>query len=48
MAIVVLLRQREFWFAFGLGLVLQSGLMFVLDRLAEARAHEYFKAVLGS
>ncbi len=46
MAIVVLLRNREFWFAFGLGLVLQSGVMLALDRVAEARAHEYFKAVV--
>jgi len=48
MAIVVLLRNREFWFAFGLGLVLQSGFMLALDHFAEARAHSYFKAVLGS
>lgn len=48
MALVVLLRHREFGFAFGLGLVLQSGFMLALDQFAEARAHEYFKAVLGS
>ena len=48
MAIVVLLRNREFWFAFGLGLVLQSGFMLSLDHFAEARAHDYFKAVVGS
>jgi predicted membrane channel-forming protein YqfA (hemolysin III family) len=48
MAIVVLLRNREFWFAFGLGLVLQSGFMLALDHFAEARAHSYFKAVLRS
>jgi len=48
MTIVVLLRNREFWFAFGLGLVLQSGFMLALDHFAEARAHSYFKAVLGS
>lgn len=46
MAIVVLLRKREFWFAFGLGLVLQAGFMLVLDSFAQARAHDYFKAVL--
>jgi hypothetical protein len=46
MAIVVLLRNREFWFAFGLGLVLQSGFMLTLDRFAEARAHQYVKAVM--
>jgi hypothetical protein len=48
MALAVLLRNREFWFAFGLGLVLQSGFMLALDHLAEARAHEYYKAVLRS
>jgi hypothetical protein len=47
MALVVLLRNREFGFAFGLGLVLQSGFMLALDHFAEARAHDYFKAVLG-
>lgn len=48
MALVVLLRNREFWFAFGLGLVLQAALMLALDYFAERRAHEYFKAVLGA
>jgi len=48
MAIVVLLRNREFGFAFGLGLVLQAGFMLALDHFAQARAHEYVKAVLGS
>jgi glucan phosphoethanolaminetransferase (alkaline phosphatase superfamily) len=48
MAIVVLLRNHEFWFAFGLGLVLQAGFMLALDHFAEARAHDYFKAVVGS
>ena len=47
MAIVVLLRNREFWFAFGLGLVLQAGFMLALDHFAEPRAHVYFKAVLS-
>jgi hypothetical protein len=47
MAIVVLLRNREFWFAFGLGLVLQSGLVLALDHVAAARAQGYFKAVLA-
>ena len=47
MAIVVLLRNRAFGFAFGLGLVLQSGCMLALDHFAEVRAHEYFNAVLS-
>jgi hypothetical protein len=48
MAIVVLLRQREFGFAFGLGLVLQSGLMLLLDFFAEKRALDYVSAVWRS
>ena len=48
MAIVVLLRNREFGFAFGMGLVLQSGFMLALDHFAEVRAHAYFRAVLGA
>lgn len=48
MAIVVVLRRREFWFAFGLGLVLQSAFMLLLDFFAEKRALEYFRAMLGS
>ena len=48
MAIVVLLRRRAFWFAFGLGLVLQSAFMLALDWFAERRAQAYFAAVLGS
>ncbi|MEO7852938.1 MAG: hypothetical protein ABIR94_11900 [Rubrivivax sp.] len=47
MALVVLLRNRAFWFAFGLGLVLQSGLMLALDFFAEARAREYFRLLLA-
>jgi len=47
MAIVVLLRNREYWFAFGLGLVLQAGIMLALDFFAEARAERYFRAVVG-
>lgn len=45
MALVVLLRNRAFWFAFGLGLVLQAGLMLALDQLAQARAQTYFEAL---
>ena len=42
MALVVLLRNREFWFAVGLGLVLQAALLLALDHFAQARAHGYF------
>ncbi len=45
MALVVLLRQRQFWFAFGLGPVLQAGLLLALDHFAQARAQAYFEAV---
>jgi hypothetical protein len=45
MALVVLLRNREFWFAFGLGLVLQAALLLALDHFAQARAHDYFDAL---
>ena len=48
MALVVLLRNREFGFALGLGLVLQAALLLALDHFAAARAHDYFKAVVGS
>lgn len=48
MALVVLLRNRQFWLAFGFGLVLQSGLMLTLDFFAQLRAHSYFKAILGA
>lgn len=42
------LLNRGFWFAFGLGLALQADFMLALDCFAKTRAHEYFKAVLGS
>lgn len=45
MALVVLLRHRAFWFAFGLGLVLQAGLTLALDHVAHARAQAYFEAL---
>lgn len=45
MALVVLLRHRAFWFAFGMGLVLQAGLTLALDHVAHARAHAYFEAL---
>lgn len=45
MAIVVLLRDRAFWFAFGLGLVLQAALLLALDHVAQARARTYFEAL---
>jgi hypothetical protein len=48
MALVVLLRNREFGFAFGLGLVLQAALLLALDHFAAARAHDYLRAVAGS
>jgi len=47
MAIVVLLRNREYGFAFGLGLVLQAGILLAQDYFAVARAERYLKAVVG-
>jgi uncharacterized membrane protein YczE len=48
MALVVLLRNRPFWLAFGFGLVMQAGFMLALDFFAQARAQAYFNAVLGA
>jgi len=47
MALVVLLRARPFWFAFGLGLVLQAAFMLALDHFAAARAHDYLRVLLA-
>jgi hypothetical protein len=47
LALVVALRRREFWFAVGLGLTLQSGFMLGLDWLAERRGHDYLRALLS-
>jgi len=48
MALVVLLRRRRFWVAFGLGLVLQAGAVLVLDHFALDRARHYLTAVRDS
>lgn len=48
MAMVVLLRNREYGLAFGFGLVLQAGALLALDFFAEARADGYLRAVLGA
>jgi len=45
MATVVLLRNRALWFAFGLGLVLQAGLLLALDHFAQTRAQAYVEAL---
>ena len=45
MVMVVLLRNRAFWFAFGLGLVLQAALLLTMDHFAQARARAYFEAL---
>lgn len=47
LALVVALQRREFWFAFGLGLTLQSGFMLALDFFAERRGHDYLRALLN-
>jgi hypothetical protein len=46
MALVVALRRSRFWFAFGVGLVLQAAALLALDHVAAARAQAYFQAVL--
>jgi hypothetical protein len=47
LALVVALQRREFWFAFGLGLTLQSGFMLALDFFAERRGHDYLRVLLN-
>lgn len=42
------LRRRQYWFAFGLGLALQAGFMLVLDLFAEARGQAYLNALLAT
>jgi hypothetical protein len=41
-------RRRPFWHAFGIGLLLQSALMLVLDLIAEERGRRYLEAVLAA
>jgi hypothetical protein len=43
-----LLRHSDAWYAVGIGLIIQSSLMLVLDLFAERRADEYLRFVLGS
>jgi hypothetical protein len=45
LALTYLLRGNAFWYAFGVGLLAQAGIMLVLDLLAEQRGEVYLNAV---
>ena len=40
-----LLHEKMFWYAFGIGLLAQAGIMLVLDLLAEQRGEVYRNAI---
>ena len=40
-----MLHEKMFWYAFGIGLLAQAGVMLVLDLLAEQRGDAYLNAV---
>jgi hypothetical protein len=42
------LRKNNLWNSVGIGLIIQSSLMLILDLFAEKRAHDYVKFVVGS
>lgn len=46
-ALTFALGRSDLWYAIGIGLIVQSALMLVLDLFAERRADEYLKFVLG-
>jgi hypothetical protein len=48
LALAVFLRRNGTWRAIGVGLVVQSSLMLVLDLFAERRADEYLRFVTGA
>jgi hypothetical protein len=48
LALLWFMRHNEFWYAVGIGLSLQAGLMLALDYFAEKRAGEYLQFVLGT
>ena len=41
-------REHNMWYSIGIGLIIESSLMLVLDLFAEKRAHEYIQFVVGS
>jgi hypothetical protein len=40
-----LFREKDVWYFIGIGLIIQSSLMLVLDLFAEKRAHDYLRFV---
>jgi lipoprotein signal peptidase len=38
-------REKDLWYFVGIGLIIQSSLMLVLDLFAEKRAHDYLRFV---
>jgi hypothetical protein len=42
------LRKNNLWNLVGIGLIIQSSLMLILDLFAEKRAHDYLNFVVGS
>ncbi len=45
--LTLVLRRSDLWYAVGIGLVIQSSLMLVLDLFAERRADEYLRFVVS-
>ncbi len=46
-ALTFMLRDKDLWYAVGIGLIVQSSLMLVLDLFAEKRADEYLAFIAG-
>lgn len=46
-ALVLALRGKDLWYAVGIGLIIQSSLMLVLDLFAEKRADDYLRFISG-
>jgi len=47
-ALTIAFREYNPWYSLGIGLIIESSLMLVLDLFAEKRAHEYMQFVVGS
>jgi hypothetical protein len=47
-ALTIAFREYNLWYSLGIGLIIESSLMLVLDLFAEKRAHEYIQFVVGS
>ena len=44
-ALTFLFRDKDLWYFIGIGLIIQSSLMLVLDLFAEKRAYDYLKSM---